>query len=88
MKPVFTTTPTILLVLCALTVIALLVKREFFASSEIPEHVYELGEESWELASGQGIVLGEDDAPVKVVVFYDIASTLGVRGRLGAFYFA
>lgn len=71
MKPVFSTTITILLVLCALTVTALLAKREFFALSETPEHVYELGEESWELASGQGIMLGEGDAPVKIVVFYD-----------------
>ena len=71
MKSVFTTTITMLLVLCAMMVTSLLVKREFFTSSEIPEHVYELSEESWELASGQGIVVGKGDAPVKIVVFYD-----------------
>ena len=71
MKPTFSTIITTLLVSCALIVTALLVKREFFASSEMPESVYELDEASWRLVSEQGLILGEDTAPVKIVVFYD-----------------
>lgn len=71
MKLSFTTTITTLLVLCALVMTALVVKREFFASIEIPEPLYELDEESWRLASEQGVIVGEDSVPVRIVVFHD-----------------
>lgn len=71
MKLSFTTTVTTLLVLCALVMTALVAKREFFASVEIPEPLYELDEESWQLASEQRAIVGKDSVSVRIVVFHD-----------------
>ncbi len=75
MKPTFPTVVTTILVICAVIVTALLVRREFFLSGDIskpdPSPVRQLDVTAWQQASENGLILGSHTAKIKIVEFYD-----------------
>ena len=75
MKNTFSSVLTTVLVICAVTITALLVRREFFSPDDLtesdPSPVRELDVDAWLQASENGIILGSNTAKVKIVEFYD-----------------
>ena len=75
MKHSFSSVLTTVLVICAVTITALLVRREFFSLDDLtesdPSPVRELDVDAWLQASENGIILGSSTAKVKIVEFYD-----------------
>ncbi|HWK88494.1 MAG TPA: DsbA family protein, partial [Longimicrobium sp.] len=73
-KETFSNAATVVLVVCALTVTGLVVRRELFAARTPPPAAAPAQEQvvrGWEKLAAEGAVIGRKDAPIKIVEFSD-----------------
>ena len=74
MKSITSRVATTILVICAVIITALLVRREFFlseVSASEPIPVRHLSDSTWNKIIGRDLILGSHTAKIKIVEFYD-----------------
>ncbi|MDE2770924.1 MAG: DsbA family protein [Bacteroidota bacterium] len=85
MKYTFSNVFTTVLVVCAVTITAILLRREFFSPDDLtepsPSPIRQLDVDAWRQASENGIILGSSTAKVKIVEFYDYECSFCSRVR-------
>jgi len=75
MKHIFLRIATTILLVCAVTITALIVRREFFLSYNMPQPdltpIRQIDMDTWQQVLKGGLVIGPSTAKVKIVEFYD-----------------